>query len=392
MLDKLIAFWSSLRLTVVCLVFGIVLVFAGTLAQVEMGLWRAQNEYFRSFFVFWSPTGSGLKIPVLPGGYLVGGVLLINLIAAHIRRFSLSRKKAGILLVHAGLIVLLVGQLLTDALSRESAMQLFEGETKNYSEDFRGNELVILDQTDPKTDTVYSVPERLLRHPDKTIKNSQVPFVVRVKKHWENAVLVQPGTQEPANAIHSGATAGLLKDVKIVPLPPVADTDRRSTPTAVVELIRDGQSLGDFLVSSYTTSDQPFTADGRQYNIMMRFTRHYYPFSITLLKATHDKYKGTEIPKNFSSRVQVRNPNQNEQRETVIYMNNPLRYSGNTFYQYQMSAGEMAASAGAAASSTFQVVRNPGWLTPYISTVLISAGLLLQFAIHLFGFLKRKAV
>lgn len=392
MLDKLIEFWSSLKLTVVCLVFALVLVFAGTLAQVEMGLWRAQNEYFRSFFVFWTPAGSGLKIPVLPGGYLVGGVLLINLIAAHLRRFAFSRKKAGIWLVHVGLIVLLVGQLLTDALSRESAMQLFEGETKNYSEDFRGNELAIIDQTDPKTDTVFAIPERLLRNPGETIKDMQIPFAIRVKKHWANAVLVQPGSQEPPNAIHSGATAGLLKDVKLMPLPPVTDTERRSTPTAVVELIQDGKSLGDFLVSSYTTSDQNFTAEGRRYNIMMRFTRHYYPFSLTLLKATHEKYKGTEIPKNFASRVQVRNPSQNEQRETVIYMNNPLRYSGNTFYQYQMSAGEMSASAGASASSTLQVVRNPGWLTPYVSTVLISAGLLLQFAIHLFGFLKRKAV
>ncbi len=392
MLDKLIGFWSSLRLTVVCLVLGLVLVFAGTIAQVDLGLYRAQNEFFRSFVVFWSPQGSGLKIPVLPGGYLVGGVLLINLIASHLRRFSFTRRKAGIWLVHLGLIVLLLGQLLTDALSKESAMQLFEGETKNYSEDFRGNELVIIDQSDPKDNTVYSVPERLLRRVDTVVKDPQIPFELRVKKHWENAVMVQPGAKAPPNAIHSGATAGALKDVQILPLPPVTDMDQRSTPATVVELLQDGKSLGDFLVSSYTTTDQPFTANGRQYNILLRFTRHYYPFSISLLKATHEKYKGTEIPKNFASRVRVRNPERSEERETVIYMNNPLRYGGNTFYQYQMSAGEMAANAGAAASSTFQVVRNPGWLTPYVSTVLVSLGLLLQFAIHLFGFLKRRAV
>ncbi len=392
MLDKLIDFWCSLRLTVVCLVFGTVLVFAGTIAQVELGLWQAQTEYFRSFFVFWKPSGSNLKIPVLPGGYLVGGVLLINLIAAHIRRFSFSRKKAGIWLVHIGLIVLLLGQLLTDALQRESSMQLFEGEAKQYSEDFRANELVIIDQTDPKEDTVYSIPENEIRQPGTVIADPQLPFTVRVKKHWDNATLVQPGSKAPPNAIKSGATAGLLKDVLLVPMPPETDSDRRGTPTAVVELIREGESLGDFLVSSYTSTDQPFTDNGRNYNVLLRFTRHYYPFSLTLLKATHEKYKGTEIPKNFASRVRVSNPARNEERETVIYMNNPLRYGGQTFYQYQMSAGEMASRAGMRPSSTFQVVRNPGWLTPYISTVLISAGLLLQFAIHLFGFLKRKRV
>ena len=99
--------------------------------------------------MYWAPQGSGLKIPVFPGGYLVGGVLLINLISAHIKRFGMKRDKAGIWLVHVGLIMLLIGQLATDVLSKESAMQLFEGETKNYSEDFRGNELVIIDQSNP---------------------------------------------------------------------------------------------------------------------------------------------------------------------------------------------------------------------------------------------------
>ena len=159
MLDKFIDFWSSLRLTVVCLFAGLVLVFAGTIAQVDLGLYKAQNDFFRSFFVFWSPPGTGLKIPVFPGGYLVGGFLLINLISAHYKRFGFRRDKAGIVMVHLGLILLLIGQLATDMLSKESSMQLFEGESKNYSEDFRGNELVILDQSDSEYDRVHAIPE-----------------------------------------------------------------------------------------------------------------------------------------------------------------------------------------------------------------------------------------
>ena len=74
--DQLIKFFSSLRLTVVCLALAIVLVFLGTLAQVDLGLYKAQNEFFRSFLVFWGPKSATWKVPVLPGGYLVGGVLL----------------------------------------------------------------------------------------------------------------------------------------------------------------------------------------------------------------------------------------------------------------------------------------------------------------------------
>ena len=112
-LDRLIKVFTSLRLTVVCLGFGLVLVFIGTLAQVDLGLYKAQNEYFRSFFIYWGPKGVDWKVPVFPGGYLIGSVLLINLVSAHFSRFVWTRKKIGIWLVHVGLILLLLGQLLT---------------------------------------------------------------------------------------------------------------------------------------------------------------------------------------------------------------------------------------------------------------------------------------
>lgn len=389
LLDHLVAFFTSLRLTVICLVFGMLLVFGGTMAQVEMGLYRAQNEFFRSFFVHWGPPGSSWKIPVFPGGYLIGGLLLINLVGMILTRFKLSRQKAGIWLIHVGLILLLVGQLMTDMLSRESAMQLFEGESKNYSEDFRATELVLIDKSDPKSDQVFSVPSHVLAT-SAEVRQPELPLALRVKKYWPNASLVRPSGSNPPMAVASGATAGELKDILVIPERPVANADQRNTPAAVVEVHHGADTVGSFLVSAMADSSQSFTAGGKPYEIALRSVRYYYPFSVTLLKATHEKYRGTEIPKNFASRVRVQNHSRNESRETVVYMNNPLRYAGQTFYQYQMSAGEMASNAGAAPSSTFQVVRNPGWLTPYLSCILISLGLVVQFGTHLFGFAKRR--
>ena len=83
---------SSLRLTVVFLCLAVALVFIGTLAQREEGLLVAQNRYFRSFFIWWAPAGGQWRVPVFPGGYFIGGVLLINLLAAHARRFKLTKK------------------------------------------------------------------------------------------------------------------------------------------------------------------------------------------------------------------------------------------------------------------------------------------------------------
>lgn len=122
----------------------------------------------------------------------------------------------------------------------------------------------------------------------------------------------------------------------------------------------------------------------------MRFARHYKPFSITLLEATHKKYPGTEIARDFRSRVRVRRLDTGEARETEIYMNAPLRFAGHTFFHDQMAADEMMLRQGERPSSTFQVVTNPGWLAPYISCLLVGAGLMVQFLIHLVGFVSKR--
>ncbi|MFO1513858.1 MAG: hypothetical protein U1F83_13230 [Verrucomicrobiota bacterium] len=88
MLERTFKFFTSLKLTVVLLTLGLVLVFWGTLAQVNLGLYKAQNEFFRSFFIYWQPGSGSLRIPVFPGGYLVGGLLIINLFGAHLRYYK----------------------------------------------------------------------------------------------------------------------------------------------------------------------------------------------------------------------------------------------------------------------------------------------------------------
>ena len=47
-------FFASLKLTVVLLSLGVLLVFFGTLAQVDVGIWSAVRDYFRSMIV-WVP-------------------------------------------------------------------------------------------------------------------------------------------------------------------------------------------------------------------------------------------------------------------------------------------------------------------------------------------------
>jgi cytochrome c biogenesis factor len=126
--------FASLRLTIVCLACAMFIVFVGTLDQVQIGVYEAQLRYFKSFFLYFTLPGSNFRIPYFPGGYTLGAVLLVNLIAAHVSRFKFSWKKSGILILHSGLILLLIGQLVTSIFEEESQIQLDQGQTKNYSE------------------------------------------------------------------------------------------------------------------------------------------------------------------------------------------------------------------------------------------------------------------
>jgi hypothetical protein len=381
LLDRLIDFFTSLRLTVVCLALGLVLVFVGTLAQVDLGLYKAQNEFFRSFLIYWGPKGASWRIPVFPGGYLIGGVLLLNLIAAQCRHFTFSLSKIGLWMVHGGLILLLLGQLLTDLLSRESTLHLRDGEAKNYSETERECELAVIDATDPDTDTVIAIPQGILAS-QKTIHADDLPFTIRVKDFFANSQV----SDRPADSVEPpAATQGIGPRATVKELPRVTEMERRDVPSAVVELVTPQGSLGTWLVSEFIEQPQSFTLDHRTYELVQRPRRHYKPYSIQLLKFQHDVYPGTDIPKNFSSRILLQRPSTGEKREVLIYMNNPLRYAGETYYQSGFDPDNLG--------TILQVVHNPSWLTPYFSCVLVGLGLVVQFATHLFGFtFKRRTI
>jgi hypothetical protein len=377
MLKKLFNAFSSLKLTVACLVLGCVLVFWGTLAQVYLGLYKAQNEFFRSFFVFWQPAEGGFKIPIFPGGYLLGTVLLINLLAAHLRFYKPGKKKIGIMLIHIGVVLLLVGQMLTDALSRESALHLRIGQSKNYSEAQRDYELAVTDTTDKKSESVVAIPWTLLMRAD--APDTGLPFTVSAKTFYANSEL----SEKPADGFTQVQTTSALGNgFWWRELPRETAMDRVDMPSAVVE-IKDAQDApATFFVSVFLDQPQEFTYNGRSYELSLRPTRYNMSFSLKLLEFHHDDYPGTDIPKNFSSRVRLHNPQTGEDREVLIYMNNPLRYSGLTFYQASYDPDD--------GGSILQVVRNPGWLTPYLSCAFVGVGLMYQFLSHLIPFLKRR--
>jgi hypothetical protein len=362
----------------VLLVLAMLLVFIGTLAQVQLGLYEVQYRFFQSYFVFWEPRGSGWKFPVFPGGYLIGGLLLINLVAS-LFRVVFTVKKVGILVIHAGLILLLVGQLATDQLASEGHLHMRLGESKNYSESDRLSELVVMDVTDAKQANVVAIPDSLLATRG-TFDVPGMPLRVKVRRFMINARLAQQGGE---GFERSPGGLGLGTNVWFQEVAPAAKMDERNLPAAVIEIEKAGGSaLGTMLVSGQLDEAQRFATDGRRYEFALRLRRYYKPFSLALLEFRHDVYRGTDIPKNFSSLVRLDNPKTGETREVKIYMNNPLRYGGFTFYQSGFDRDNQG--------TILQVVRNPSWLAPYIACLIVSAGLAIQFLSSLIPFLKRR--
>jgi hypothetical protein len=371
---------ASLKLTLLCLAAAIVLIFTGTIAQVHLGIHEAQQRYFQSLFVWWPADSAKPRIPVFPGGHLIGAVLLLNLVAAHAKRFRWSWRQLGIHLTHAGLIIMLAGGLFTDLFAVESYMQLGPGQTRQYSEDRRAVELAVTDITAPSTEQVTSIPGGRL-WPGDVIRHDSLPFTIKVRDYFENSRLRTVGSGLGA------ASRGPGTQIAVEAQPHTTAVDERDIASAVIEITPLGEnspSLGTWLVSDALGAEQILSCAGRNWKVALRPVRYYQSFSVTLQKFSHDLYPGTQIPKNFSSRVTLRDPERSVERDVLIYMNHPLRYHGETFYQAGFQKGDTA--------TILQVVRNPTFFAPYVACVIVALGLLVQFGYHLVGFSRQRRV
>lgn len=372
-------FLISLPLTVALLALGIVLVLAATLDQVNIGIWAVQQKYFHTFAVF-TDVGN-LRLAVFPGGYLIGGLLLINLIGSHIYKFKFAWRKTGIQLTHAGLILLLLGELFSGLWQDEYHLRLDEGQTRNYAESYRAVELVVTDVTNADYDEVFAIPEGSLARLD-AVQHPLLPFRVIPRAYLPNSEIRRREASSSHAESNLSANTGFGSQLLAIAQPITYNQKERNIPSAGVELAGAEGPIGTWLVSPYLQEPQRFEHAGRTWTVAMRFARNYQPFSLTLLKFTHDRYPGTSIPKNFSSQLRLTTPDGQDDREVLVYMNNPLRYGGLTFYQSGFDNDDR--------TTVLQVVRNPSWLLPYIACTLMSLGLAIQFCIHLGGFIRRR--
>lgn len=348
---------ASLQLTVISLLFMALLVIGGTWLQAEKGIYAAQQEIFQSW-VFWL-----FGVLPLPGMMLVGAVLFINLLAAVAFRLRYAWSGLGMLLIHLGLLVLLGGGFVSSHYGREYFMTLREGESSQMAQSGHEWELAVWTEAAGKN-RVLAVDVAALR--------SGRPWVV-AGLGLELAV-----ERFFANCRPSGSAAG--GDVDLMETRSASDP-QENVPGVVLR-VHDPQGRRQ-RISLYAGSDTPLTRrySGRDVRFSLRLQRVVLPLRLKLLDFEKTVHPGSEIPKSFSSRVEIESGGL--RREALIAMNRPLRFRGYAFYQ-----SSYAEDGPHGSSSTFSVVRNAGRWLPYISGVLVFLGLIAHFIGKLAAALK----
>jgi hypothetical protein len=399
---------ASLKLTVVLLALSMVLIFAGTLAQVERGIWHVIDIYFHQPIVMiplsiFDPRpaiaadgSAAAQLPGAfpwPGGVTLGSLLLVNLIAAHAKRFSLRPSRLGIVTIHSSLILLIAGQGVATYVAREAQMPIYEGQTVGWVHDIRKVELTFIQPLGDGSERVIAIDQPTLEHAARDrqpIYHPHLPFGVQVDQWMPNSRLVNAQPNLPPQA-----TAGVGVGVTALPMDRATGVGDQQVdlPSAIITLTPrgGGEPIGRWLVSALMRSEEylfdrqvvPVPDDpGGEWLAVLRFERRPTPYQVTLTEFRHERYPGTNTPSSYESDIVLHNPQTDETLDAQIYMNNPLYYRGETFYQASFLGGD--------AGTVLQVVDNPAKWVPWIACGLATAGLLWHFGYSLHRYTRRR--
>lgn len=394
---RMLARIADLRITVTLFTLSLFLVFYGTLAQADKGVWTVVAEYFRNFYVL-IPLDVVLLKPILhyegtfrgfipyPGGWLLGTLLLVNLLAAHIVSFKPTWRRTGIWMIHSGIVLMMMGELVTGLCAVEGHMRISVDESTNFVEYASSPELAVIDASDLTKDHVTVIPTARLQRGG-LISDERLPFDVEVVRYMVNS---QIENAKPTDA--NVATRGLglrlaaIERPEGVGIDPEQKIDIAST-YVTLKRKKTGETLGTYMLSVELADPEYVDVDGKTYQVSLRFKRSYRPYSFFLEKLNVKFYPNTDVPKDYSSFIRLSDPEQKEERDVRIWMNHPLTYAGETFYQSGVHQDER----GRWRMTTLQVVSNPGWMLPYLSCLLVASGMLFHFGLNLVRFIERRA-
>ncbi|QDV27877.1 Cytochrome c biogenesis protein CcsA [Aureliella helgolandensis] len=313
-------------------------------------------------------------------------------------------KRGGNVLIHIGVGLLMVGQFVFGDRQVEQRIGLAEGTKTNLVVIEDQTEIALIDTSDSENDTVYAIPEALVRKvagKDTVIDDPALPCKVKVLQWMRNSTLAQ--ITDPDN---NPATSGFGLQAIAVEATPVgaAIMDARNIGAAYVQLIdRETDKPIETLLLSQQMNDisqltaamesdqyEAVTIDGKSFEVGIRFRQSRKPYDVELVDVERINYSGTDTPRDYSSRIVITDRESGDSQEGKTWMNNPIRYKGETFYQSRYNQiptpnGEVIETTG------LQVVENAGWVIPYMSCMMVFVGMFAHFGVTFLTFSNRYA-
>ncbi|HRA90284.1 MAG TPA: cytochrome c biogenesis protein ResB, partial [Planctomycetaceae bacterium] len=225
-------------------------------------------------------------------------------------------------------------------------------------------------------------PRQLISLPD------ELPFNLAVRRFYRNSTLRSVMPDDELRLTSGLGSFSLAKE-----LPPVTGMEESNDTSSVyVDLVaKDSGKVIDSILVSQNVSElrgpaiaEKVTVDGRDYQFYLRFQRSYQPYTVKLIDVSRTNYIGTSTPRDYRSEIEITEADSGTSEKFSVWMNNPLRFKGETFYQ----TGHQPLGDGRD-MSTLSVVDNQGWMLPYIACMIVMVGMFGQFGQTLTRFLDR---
>lgn len=355
-LSKLSHYLAKPHILFYALPWLMILIILGTVTQKDLGLYVATEKYFNSFILWLGP------IPT-PGGLTTLGLIFLALSIKFIFFSTWKWHRAGTILTHLGVLILLIGGILTATLSYEGFMIIPEGKQTNKVADYRARVLTL----NKGGEIIQALPMEELQK-DKIITQDNLSLKIL----------------DACNNCSARAPTGIYENLQglAVNMEIFGIAEEKNIETnfsgAVLEITTDKSSENGTYIVMEDIPKNPIFSD---IEIKIERVSQEIPFSIYLQDFRKIDYPGTAKPRAFESDLIIKDGD--IEWPATVSMNKPLRYKGYVFYQSSFEQRDDIEV------SVLNVVKNKGRVFPYIATLIILLGLLLHFIIRI-QFSKEK--
>lgn len=386
--QKILDFFSSYLLCVICLVLLGLLVWFSTLEMQDIGLSGALEKYY-SHKVFWvfPEVNGGMKTYLpLPGAYWVCCVLFVNMMLGGILRLRKGWRNAGVVMSHMGIVLLLVVGFVDHHRSIHSKMEVYQGEKYDYATKFDYTSIEVSEFNDEgEKQKPYVIKHEMLEDLGDKMRRftfKDLPFDVEVRHFRENAVVL-----EASKNVRTKESGEVIDGFFLHPMDVDPSMDYYNYGCYALVKPKNGEPSRQILLSRSIGFPQTFSVDGKLYGMEMPNEIWNMPFSVDLINSVGEYYPGTKRPSKFQSTISWIGEDEKQEKIQTIKMNHPMRYKGFTLYQANWNE-----PINGLEFSGFEVVTNPVDQGPKICMWISAIGLCIHFGIKLVNYLERETL